>query len=403
MALTESGRAIGAVTQLLHDRLLANLLGAGIADISVGRPEPPTNTNNPRLNLFLYEIHFDEYLKNVSLDAGQPDPLWLVLRYLLTAFDEDGESDSAEAHEILGQGIRVLHDLNFFSLTAPGLSATLLEALEDNPDMLKLSFEEASSDLLSKLMQGSEERYRCSVSFQVRPVMIASGEPPAQSLLVGINYQTNTVIGEQGIQAAVLPSLGPVLTALSPAKFGVGAQVTITGTDLHLSGLTVRLGAVELPVIAQQPDRLTYTVSQTLASGNLLSAGSHPVTVVQTLPSGRRRTSNVLVGGLLPRLDTAVPAAVAPSPADPALVVGNIDMTGILLGTTTDDVFVALYREGRVVRGFDTFVYPPGPMTQTQMQLQITAETAMPPGTYRVILRVNGQQAVNSPAVVLVP
>jgi hypothetical protein len=183
----------------------------------------------------------------------------------------------------------------------------------------------------------------------------------------------------------------------------VGAHVTIMGADLHLSGLSVRLGAVELPVIAQRTDRLTYTVSQTLASGNVVSAGSHPVTVVQTLPSGRRRTSNVLVGGLLPRLDTAVSSAVALSPTDPTRVVGNIDMTGILLGTATDDVFVGLYREGRVVQGFDTFVYPPGPTTQTQMQLQITAETAIPPGTYRVILRVNGQQAVNSPEVILVP
>src|SRR5882724_9723375 len=147
MPLAETGRAIGAVTQLLHERLLANLVDTGIAEGSYGRPEPPVNNvNNPRLNLFLYEIHFDEHLKNVSLDEGQPAPLWLVLRYLLTAFDESGESDTAEAHEFLGQGIRVLHDLNFFSLKVPSLAATIIEALEDNPDMLKLSFDEASSD-----------------------------------------------------------------------------------------------------------------------------------------------------------------------------------------------------------------------------------------------------------------
>jgi hypothetical protein len=109
------------------------------------------------------------------------------------------------------------------------------------------------------------------------------------------------------------------------------------------------------------------------------------------------------VGGLLPRLDTAVPSGVVPSPADATRVVGDIDLTGILLGTPTDDVFVGLYRAGRVVRAFDTFVYPPGPMTQTQMRLQITEATAVLPGPYRVILRVNGQQALNSPEVDLVP
>jgi hypothetical protein len=223
---------------------------------------------------------------------------------------------------------------------------------------------------------------------------------------VGINYQAGgSVIGEQGVQRAILPSLGPVITALSPAKFAVGASIMITGTDLHLTGLSVMLGAAELPVMAQRPDRLTFTVSQSLAGGTPLSAGSHPVAVVQALPSGRRRSSNFLVGGLVPQLDTAVvvPGSVVPSPIDPALVVGDLTLTGVLLGTATDDVFVALYRAGRVVRGFDTLVYPVVPIPQTEMQLSITAETAVPPGTYRVILRVNGQQALHSPTVELVP
>src|SRR6266705_3524191 len=108
MALVNTGRAIGAVTQTLRERL-TTVLGAAVGQVTVGRPEPPAAAlAGSRLNLFLYEIHHDEFLRNESLDDGQPPPLWLVLRYLLTAFDEGGDSDTVDAHEILGEGLRAL-------------------------------------------------------------------------------------------------------------------------------------------------------------------------------------------------------------------------------------------------------------------------------------------------------
>src|SRR4051812_46810770 len=102
MALADTGRAIGAVTQLLQNRLLAGL-GSLVGDVTVGRPEPRPGMaiTNPPLNLFLYEVRFDGHLRNQPLDEGQPPPLWLVLHYLLTAFDEQGESDSPDAHALL--------------------------------------------------------------------------------------------------------------------------------------------------------------------------------------------------------------------------------------------------------------------------------------------------------------
>ena len=36
------------------------------------------------------------------------------------------------------------------------------------PEPLKLSFDGAGVDLLSKVMQGTDERYRLSMAFQVR-------------------------------------------------------------------------------------------------------------------------------------------------------------------------------------------------------------------------------------------
>ncbi len=180
MALAETGKAIGKVTQLLND----HLQNRTNIDVTVGKPEDAAKRKNT-FNLFLYEALFDASLKNVTLDEGKPPPLWLVLKYLLTSFDKEGDSDSKEAHELLGEGIRVLQELSYLPLST---DTKIRSALEDNPEPLKITFDEVSSELLSKLMQGSDETYRFSIGFQVRPVMIATAEPPSYSLLVGVDY-----------------------------------------------------------------------------------------------------------------------------------------------------------------------------------------------------------------------
>jgi len=396
MALANTGRAIGAVTQTLRERLTA-AMGAAVNQVSVGRPEPPSgNIQGSRLNLFLYEVHVDEFLRNESLDEGQPPPLWLVLHYLITAFDGTGESDSINAHDILGAGMRALQAANFLQ---PTIGTT--DPLRDNPNELKVTFDAATIDLLSKLMQGPDMKYRCSAAFQVRPVLIAPDEPPAYSQLVGVDYTANgALIGEKGIHIPVQPSLGPSLTAVEPAKFEVGANLKITGSDLNLEGVAIQMANVVLPMTSKSPDLVECTVPAALAAGNLLSAGSQPITAVQTLPTGHKFSSNVIIGGLLPHVNTATPSAVTPINANPgAPVTAVIDLTGILLSNANDSVFLGLFANGTVVRIFDQFTRPTA--DQKTLRLTIPKEAAVPKGSYRVILRVNGQQALNSPGVTL--
>ena len=414
MALADSPRAIGAVTQLLRDRISAKTS----LTVSVGRPEPGTLAGD-RLNLFLYEAVFDPSLKNVALDDGQPAPLWLVLKYLMTAFDSTKESDTIDSLAHLGSGIRALQELSYLQLTPP-LAPAVINPLKDNPEDLKITLDEASSELLSKVMQGSDEKYRFSIAFQVRPVMIATEEPPSYSLLVGVDYTTTpdpTVIGEQGIQNLVIPSLGPVITDISPVSFEVDDTVTIYGTDLHLADLSVLLGPIELPPTMQKPDELKFVVRRDVATSSAISAGSHPVSVRLALPGGKRRQSNLLVGNLLPKLgDPPGVPAVTVGPVNttgaPPMAFADIDLQGLLLGKDADDVFLALYKDGRTVKLFDVFtnippVPPPPPpaseLLQSGKRLSMTAADAVPPGDYLAILRVNGQQAKNSPVVRLIP
>jgi hypothetical protein len=397
MALADTGKAIRAVTDAIADRLKTQ---TGIF-CSCVRPGPDANLGGKRLNLFLYEAQIDASLKNVPLDDGGRPPLWLVLKYLLTAFDNDNESDSPEAYEYLGVGLRALDEMSVLSLPQ-GLAN--LDALTDNPEDLKISFDDANAELISKIMQGPDEKYRMSVAFQVRPVMIAGGGPPSYSLLVGVNY-TNTpasLVGAQAIRTPVIPSLGPSITEVSPPAFELGSTVTIFGTDLHLSNLSVSLGPIELPVTMQQPDRLQFVVREDLANGQTISAGSLPLSVGQLLPTGRVRSSNVLMGNLIPNVTTVAISGVVQhvDPPPDGWTYATIDVTGKLLGTDNDDSYLTLFRDGASVKLIDSSTdTSPAGAPQTQRQFVMKKADAVPPGQYLAIYRVNRQQAVQSPLV----
>ncbi len=388
MALADSGRAIGAVTRLLRDHLIRRGF-----DVAVGKPEDAAESDtSAKLNLFLYETGFDPHLRNLPLHEGGPPPLWLVLKFLLTAFDAGESSDTAIAHDVLGRGMQALHELNVLPLD-PLVPLDVRLALEHNPEPLKLTFDDSNADLLSKIMQGTDERYRLSVAFQVRPVMIVPGVPPRASLLVGVDYTTTpeTVIGREGVRVDVIPSLGARLTRMEPERFEVGVNFIVFGEDIGGTDMEVVLGNVPLTVTERHVDRVLVTAEGSpgtpIASGTTLSAGELPVVVRRRLPGGRTRPSNLLAARLLPTLTGA------------GFVTGDLQLQGRLLGAADDDVIVLLYREsdGVTVRMFETVTSAPDQQTLTVAG----AQAAVPAGSYRVILRVNGQQAKASPSVVV--
>jgi len=388
MALADSGRAIGAVTRLLQDHLIRRGF-----DVAVGKPEDAAETDtNAKLNLFLYETGFDPHLRNLPLHENAVPPLWLVLKFLLTAFDTGESSDTAAAHDLLGRGMQALHELSVLRLDAL-VALDVRLALEHNPEPLKITFDESNADLLSKIMQGTDERYRLSSAFQVRPVMIVPGALPRASLLVGIDYTTSpeTVIGEEGVQIAVIPSLGARLTRIEPERFEAGDTFIVFGEDVGGADMEVVLGDVTLTVTERHVDRLVVTAEGSpgtpIASGTTLSAGELPLVVRRRLSAGRFRSSNLLAARLVPTVTSA------------GFVAGDLRIQGRLLGADTDDLIVLLYRESdaTTVRMFDTVTSAPDQQTLTA----VGAQAAVPAGSYRVILRVNDQQAKASPRVVV--
>lgn len=394
MPLADTPRALGAATKLLAS-CIDRRTGTWV---KVGRPEAAaTMGTNPKYNLFLYETQFEGTMHNVSLDEGQPPPLWLVPKYIVTAFDRDGASDSEAAHEMLGQAIAALQEVAYLPLHSL-LAPDILAPLQDNPEPLKVTFEPATAELLSSLMQGTDEKYRLSIAFQVRPVLIAPAVPPSHALLVGVDYtqSPNAIIGFDGFSLDVIPSLGPKLSGVSPERLDFGGTFDLTGSDLHLGNLEVMLAGVPVPVIAQRPDQLTCRADLSVAAGATFSAGAVPLVVRQNLSSGRQRDSAPVVGRLLPTLASASGGPFVPD-LDGNLS-GPVLLTGELLGTAVDDIIVAFCRDGAVVRSFDVVTTN---LSQTSLSLVIPAARALPPAEYRVILRVNGQQAKFSPQLTL--
>ena len=388
MAFVDTAEAIGAVTHFLEEKI-HNKTGM---DITVGRPgDNQSNNTGERLNLFLYEGVFDPTLKNTPLEEGQPAPLWLVLKYILTPFDESGESDTRNAHINLGKGVRALQDLTLLQLnnTVP---FSIRKALKDNPEDLKITFDEAGSDLLSKLMQGTDEKYRFSIAFHVRPILITPTQTPEYNLLVGIDYISDTIIGEEGIQLAVLATDFVILDSLGQEKFDDNEPVNIYGQNLLLPDLKAYINDKEMTINEAETtnDLMVATVTD-LVAANKLSAGQWPITVGQPLPSGRTRKSNVLLGKLLPGI-TAAPIFTTDSDY------GFITLTGKLLGGIEDVITMALYQEGTVVKVYDDLE---GSTMQQSLKVTIPGIDKPTSGTYRIILRVNGQQAKQSPEVAL--
>jgi hypothetical protein len=393
MPLADTARAIGAVSLALKQRIDTI---SGIT-VSVGRPSQPATTN-PHLNLFLYEISFDPYLKNTPLNEGERPPLWVVLKYLLTAFEAAEDSDSEKAHEHLGAALRAVNSNDLLRLD--GLPIATIDALAPNPSALHVTFDESPPDLVAKLMQGPDDKVRLSACFQVRPVMIAPAEPPEYSLLVGVDYSLPVPAPtEPYVGLDVIPSMGPVISEISPTGFEVGEEVTVRGTDMHLSDMYVSVGPARLPIVLQTPTELRFRVDPAIIATSGISAGSHAVNVVKKLTgTGKTRKSNTVVGNLVPTLTAA--AVVGAVNVNGGMAFATIDLTGVLLGLDTDDTILAFFRDGAVETTFDEFTLPPGPPPpQTGRRLVMALGDAVPVGDYKMILMVNGQRAPQSPTV----
>jgi hypothetical protein len=405
-----SGRAIGAVSEIIKNHLMNSWQNFVLPTptVTIGRPEKSTgNPTAARLNLFLYELKIDPFLRNRSLNTSRSPFVWLAAKYILTAFDRSNESDSMEALQYLGEGIRILAALNKIPIENGPLP---VPELDENHEDLILTIEDVGVEVLSRIMQGPDQQYRSSAGFEVRPIMLAPSGLPSYSLLVGIDYSQDPFleIGEKGIHIDIntLPPR-PTITTTTPSKFELDTTIMIYGKNLDTPGLAAFLNSSDLLITSQTKDIIECHIAMPIVDENSIAAGSRTMHIVQNITGIRQRRSNLVIGSLIPKVESATPNALVevndPSTGNP-LIEGNIDVIGNLLGREEDDVVVGLYKNGKTTNVLTEIIAnptPPPSPPQHKVRLPIRSANRVAPDNYRLIYTVNGEQAKNSPVVTL--
>jgi hypothetical protein len=157
----------------------------------------------------------------------------------------------------------------------------------------------------------------------------------------------------------------------------------------------VNFGSASFSPTMQHPQALSILV--TGLDPTAMSAGSIAVSVSQSVASGLAITSGLIGVSLRPTVATMTLLSVAAVSAIDPNVYGTIGLSGQLLGGQGDYVEFALVRNGVVAVLLD--LPDPSfnpPADQSQQQFAIPTTSAIAPGVYFAVFRVNGQQAVQT-------
>jgi hypothetical protein len=233
--------------------------------------------------------------------------------------------------------------------------------------------------------------------------MLASADdPPGYALPVkSIGQPTPLPIPPGGRPYAgpmVLGSLGARIELVEPERFASGQVIVLRGQDFAGYEQIV-IGARRYPATPTADGGLSATIPladpATVPPTPGLAAGAYPVSAVRALDATHDLSSNAVTGHLLPTASSAtVIGALAPVlPATvPPRFSGSFRIDGLRFGGPGASAYAALYANGRSL-----LLLEPQSASDTSLTFTISDARALPAGSYAVILRVNGEQALDSP------
>jgi hypothetical protein len=216
--------AIGMVSASLRNLLVGEMRLMPAVDVTVLAPDETAGAR--RINLFLYKITENPFLKNRdwTVEPGNPPrlvdaPLSLSLFYLLTAYaPNDPVTGNATAHQILGDAMRVLYE----NPTVPEqhLESGLLGAREQ----VQIASQTLDPEELSRIWTTFTRPLRLSVLYEVSTVQLdrtADGSRPVPEPVRRI-----------GVPEVRAPFRPPSVTGMTPVTVAPGGLVTFTGEQL---------------------------------------------------------------------------------------------------------------------------------------------------------------------------
>jgi hypothetical protein len=218
--------AIGLVGESLRNLLVGEMQITPSADITLLGPDEAGG--NRRLNLFLFKVQENPFLKNEDWQLSttdptrlRPPPLSLNLTYLVTPYaSNDPQTGNTPAHEILGEAMRVLYEYSI----VPG--EYLADGLQGASEQIKVTQVPVDLEELSQVWGTFKQAFRTSVLYEVSVIQVDQAPAAEQPLPQRVRR-----VGVPGIEAPFVP---PVVDELSPIAGPPGTTVTLRGR--HLAG-----------------------------------------------------------------------------------------------------------------------------------------------------------------------
>ncbi|WP_435592821.1 DUF4255 domain-containing protein [Nocardia sp. bgisy118] len=251
--------AIGTVSTSLRNLLVGEMQLRPAVEVTVLAPDEPGGSR--RINLFLYRIAENPYLKNQDFTVCSelpnqlvPAPLSLDLYYLLTAYaPNDQVNGNAAAHQILGEAMRVFYEHPV--VPAMHLDPELSAAREH----LQIAATTPDPEEISRIWTTFAKPFRISVLYQVSTVQLDRLPAAAQPLPTRVRH-----IGVGEVRAPFQP---PVVTGMMPSGGTAGTEISFTG--VYLAGWQVHVVIAERTVFAEPlaGDSFTAVLPGDLPSG----------------------------------------------------------------------------------------------------------------------------------------
>ncbi len=252
--------AIGMVSASLRNLLVGEMHLSPAPDVTVLAPDE--SGSNRRINLFLYKLTENPYLKNqdFSVRAGTPNqlvppPLSLSLYYLLTSYaPNDPLTGNAIAHQILGEAMRVFYE-------NPVVPATYLDpGLTSARERLQIASDKLDPEELSFIWTTFSQPFRLSVMYEVSTVQLDQSAPTERPLANRVRR-----VGIPDVRAPLNP---PAVTGMSPASGPAGTVLTFA--SVNLAGWRASVVLLDQALLDHRPldgDTFTVTVPTGVAAG----------------------------------------------------------------------------------------------------------------------------------------
>jgi hypothetical protein len=214
------------VGESLRNLLVGEMQIVPSADVTLLGPDETGGTR--RLNLFLFKVQENPFLKNqdwrVSPDDPTrlaPPPLSLNIFYLMTPYAaNDSLTGNTPAHEILGEGMRVFYE----NAIVP--DTYLVAELQDAEEQIKIVPVPFDMEELSQVWGTFRQPFRTSVMYEVSVVQLDQSSPRQRPMPQRVRQ-----VGVPQIRAPFAP---PVMSGMTPIAGVAGTVVTLRGR--HLGG-----------------------------------------------------------------------------------------------------------------------------------------------------------------------